>query len=316
MLVKLIVVILLLLILPAQGVPAQANENANSNDDNDDNIENINDDISCSSNVRRKRNVRLAIDEYGARRIGHGYRIVNDPELIEYCKRKKIHFEMCPTSSYETGGWDYCNNHDSNSSQHQVVQRPPDWTTHPLALFDKKYGITNISIYSDDPAVFHTSLSWQYRIALCKMKQFTRSDFIVMNVQALDAAFGLSNQQRIDLQQQLYCFAKEWGIDIVHTNTKAEVEQLVEENKVLATETTTTSTNVRTTVQLTGMNQHDVHESDQKNRKLQQQQQQDYDTNVDTRKTFETSSPSIMYRKAQSSDSIFRDRVYIINIKM
>ena len=48
-------------------------------------------------------NVRAAILDYGAKRIGHGYRISNNDDIIELAKSKNINFETCPTSSIVCG---------------------------------------------------------------------------------------------------------------------------------------------------------------------------------------------------------------------
>jgi adenosine deaminase len=101
-------------------------------------------------------NVRRAINDYGATRIGHGYRLVESVELMQEVKAKGVHLEVCPTSSVETGGWIY---------------ETKNWKEHPACSF-LKHGLS-FSINSDDPAVFHTSLSWQYRLVLAKM-EFTR----------------------------------------------------------------------------------------------------------------------------------------------
>lgn len=150
-------------------------------------------------------NVKRAIDEYGATRIGHGYHIVHDVELMKYVKEKNIHFEICPTSSDETGGWDY------NSTDNNVK----DWSKHPAVILYKDNNITNITINSDDPAVFHTSLSWQYRITLIKMKHFTKKDLILMNINAIqNAAFGLSISDKQYLLQYILQFAQLYNIEI------------------------------------------------------------------------------------------------------
>ncbi|GFH59898.1 adenosine deaminase [Chaetoceros tenuissimus] len=99
--------------------------------------------------------VRKAVNEYGATRIGHGYQIAKEPNLMEEMRRKNIHFELCPTSSDETGGWSY---HDEESR---------DWMKHPAKAM-LRYGL-NCGFNSDDPAVFATSLTWQYRIAIGKI---------------------------------------------------------------------------------------------------------------------------------------------------
>ena len=55
-----------------------------------------------------------AVNEYGATRIGHGYRIARDLDVMEKMRLKNIHFEACPTSSVETGGWNYGKEDDIN----------------------------------------------------------------------------------------------------------------------------------------------------------------------------------------------------------
>jgi adenosine deaminase len=74
---------------------------------------------------------------------------------MEEMRRKDVHFEVCPTSSDETGGWTY----DARDGR--------DWKKHP-AIQRLRYGL-NVGLNSDDPAVFDTSLTWQYRIAVGKM---------------------------------------------------------------------------------------------------------------------------------------------------
>src|SRR6185295_4380779 len=49
------------------------------------------------------KNVREAIDLFGARRIGHGVRVLEDPELVGESIRRGITFETCPTSELQTG---------------------------------------------------------------------------------------------------------------------------------------------------------------------------------------------------------------------
>ncbi|MGK3733619.1 MAG: adenosine deaminase [Bacillariaceae sp.] len=48
-------------------------------------------------------NVRAAILDYGAKRIGHGYQISNNDDIIELAKSKNINFETCLTSSIVCG---------------------------------------------------------------------------------------------------------------------------------------------------------------------------------------------------------------------
>mmetsp|Transcript_11399 Transcript_11399/g.18899 ORF Transcript_11399/g.18899 Transcript_11399/m.18899 type:complete len:427 (+) Transcript_11399:84-1364(+) len=118
-------------------------------------------------------NVLAAIRQYGATRIGHGYRAVDNSEVMKELKDKNIHIETCPTSSRETGGWDFKNG-------------TKDWTKHPcLSMIEN--GLS-VSFNSDDPAVFNTSLSWQYRTVIAKMK--AKKEILLAATKAgIDAAF-------------------------------------------------------------------------------------------------------------------------------
>ncbi|GAA53875.1 adenosine deaminase [Clonorchis sinensis] len=44
-----------------------------------------------------------AVEKLHAERIGHGYAIVNNPEIYEMVLKKRIHLETCPTCSWLTG---------------------------------------------------------------------------------------------------------------------------------------------------------------------------------------------------------------------
>lgn len=124
-------------------------------------------------------NIKLAITKYGATRIGHGYRVVEDAELMDEIREKNIHLEVCPTSSRETGGWE--------------VTGKKDWTKHPcLTMMEKNISVT---FNSDDPAVFNTSLCWQYRTVVAKMKQ-DKSVLLAAIQCGIDAAFCSKEQKQ------------------------------------------------------------------------------------------------------------------------
>jgi adenosine deaminase len=131
-----------------------------------------------------RENVRRAITEYGASRIGHGYRMVEDTELMQFVRDNGCHIEVCPTSSDETGGWIY---------------ETKDWKSHPCVSM-LEHGVS-FSFSSDDPAVFHTSLAWQYRIAVAKMG-LTRETLVKTNLDAIDAAF-CSSEEKEELRERV-----------------------------------------------------------------------------------------------------------------
>ena len=140
------------------------------------------------------KNIWQAIDKYGATRIGHGYRVINDEALMAECVKRKIHFEVCPTSSDETGGWMY------------ETRR---WDDHPC-LTMRNQGLS-YSLSSDDPAVFHTSLAWQYRLALVRMGM-NRDDLVQSNLNAAEASFA-EEDEKVRLEEAIKAYADSFGND-------------------------------------------------------------------------------------------------------
>lgn len=85
-----------------------------------------------------------ALHELGAERIGHGTSSVQDPALVHYLVEHQIPLEVCPTSNIATRAVDVLENH-------------------PLRqMYDA--GV-NVTINSDDPPMFGTTLNREYEIA-------------------------------------------------------------------------------------------------------------------------------------------------------
>lgn len=95
-------------------------------------------------------NLAKAVDVYKATRIGHGYNVLQDDEAYAEARRK-LHFEVCPTSSMETGTF-------ANS----------DWTSHPMVQFvkDARNDGNYPSISTDDPSVFLCDMMDEYKRVL------------------------------------------------------------------------------------------------------------------------------------------------------
>ncbi len=90
-------------------------------------------------------NVREAIEELGAERIGHGVRILEDKSVVKLACERDTPFEVCITSNYQSG----------------VVSA---LEAHPLArMLDA--GL-NVTINTDDPSVSRITLSHEYH-AFC-----------------------------------------------------------------------------------------------------------------------------------------------------
>lgn len=77
-------------------------------------------------------------------RIGHGIRSADDPALMEELKRRDVALEVCPVSNECTG----------------AVARLAD---HPLPTLIAA-GVP-LTLSSDDPAMFHTSVTREYEVA-------------------------------------------------------------------------------------------------------------------------------------------------------
>jgi adenosine deaminase/aminodeoxyfutalosine deaminase len=88
--------------------------------------------------------VWAALRELKPDRIGHGLRAVDDPELVAYLADKRVPVEACISSNLMTG---CC----VSASQHSARR-----------LFDAGVMVT---LNTDDPDMFHTSLNREYQIA-------------------------------------------------------------------------------------------------------------------------------------------------------
>jgi aminodeoxyfutalosine deaminase len=87
--------------------------------------------------------VRDAIELLHAERIGHGIYALEDPNTAELLATRRIPLEICPTSNRLTGA------------------ALPDYP-HPYVDFDEHGCI--VTIDSDDPAIFRTSIQREYAL--------------------------------------------------------------------------------------------------------------------------------------------------------
>lgn len=122
-----------------------------------------------------KDSIKSAIS-FGAKRIGHGIRIVEDEELIKKVIEKNILLEICPTSNIQTR----CVN---------------SYKEHPIKKLLKK-GIP-ISINTDNRTVSNTTLTVEYEHLINELA-FTVEDIINTNKMAINHAF-ISNDEKYKL---------------------------------------------------------------------------------------------------------------------
>lgn len=128
--------------------------------------------------------IRGAIESLRAERIGHGIRAVEDALLLESLRQSQIPLEVCPCSNYRL----------------KVV---PANRPHPIrALLDA--GV-NVTINSDDPAMFSTDLTNEY--ALLAGQGFTWQELWQLNLNTLEATF-LSEEEKAKYRREWQSFAE------------------------------------------------------------------------------------------------------------
>ena len=96
--------------------------------------------------------IREAIELLGAERIGHGIAAINDPALMDLLAERRIPLEICPTSNLKTGALGL-----------QLPRPQPLMKEHPLPQL-YRHGIP-VVLSTDDPAMFHTTLTEEYEHA-------------------------------------------------------------------------------------------------------------------------------------------------------
>ena len=111
--------------------------------------------------------VNEALDTLPVQRIGHGVRAVEDKQILERLARESVHLEVCPTSNVMTRIY-------------------PDYNAHPFNVL-RDAGIS-VSLNSDDPPYFATTIGREYEIAGSRMG-LDDLDLIQISENALVAAF-------------------------------------------------------------------------------------------------------------------------------
>ncbi len=121
-----------------------------------------------------------ALDHIRPARIGHGVRAIENPDLVHRIADEGIVLECCPGSNIALGVF-------------------PDFQSHPVPAFLDAGCLVTIS--SDDPPYFHTSLEHEYEIA---SQHFGMDDDALMSLTrtAIESAF-VDEATRADLLARL-----------------------------------------------------------------------------------------------------------------
>jgi aminodeoxyfutalosine deaminase len=96
--------------------------------------------------------IREAIEILGVERIGHGIAAIHDAALMEMLAERGIPLEICPGSNLRTGALGVQLGNDAATMEE-----------HPLAEIVRR-GVA-VTLSTDDPAMFHTSLEEEYQNA-------------------------------------------------------------------------------------------------------------------------------------------------------
>jgi aminodeoxyfutalosine deaminase len=132
--------------------------------------------------------VREAVEILGAERIGHGIAVMRDERTMDFLAARGIPLEVCPTSNLRTG-----------ALARQLGRPTAGYDQHPLPAFYRR-GLP-VTLSSDDPAMFETSVSEEY--AHVNRMGLTRMDMVRLAEASFQYAF-LSPAERSSLLSQFH----------------------------------------------------------------------------------------------------------------
>ncbi len=130
------------------------------------------------------KSIWAALNELGAERIGHGVRAYEDPQLINYLQERQKPLEMCVVSNIKT-------------------RACKSFKEHPVRDYFK--GRLMITINSDDPTMFDTSISNEYLVLIQKFG-FSLEEIRKINFNSIQASFMTDIEK--DIMKET--FNQEW----------------------------------------------------------------------------------------------------------
>ena len=134
--------------------------------------------------------VRHAMD-FGAKRIGHGHRIYEDPALCRRAAAEGVTLEICPTSNIQ-------------------CKTQPSYAAHPAKkLLDMGIGVC---INTDNMTLAGVELADEYRHCLSEMG-FTPADLVEMDRCAIRASFAPQ-----EVKERILSALDERGIEEIARN--------------------------------------------------------------------------------------------------
>lgn len=130
--------------------------------------------------------VRTCLDSLGAHRLGHGVRVVEEPELLERVVERGVALEVCPVSNVALGVYS-------------------DPTSVPLP--ELLAAGAQVALGADDPLLFGSRLEGQYATmrAAHRLTDAQLADLAAMSVRASRAPD--------DVKARLLCAVRDWLAD-------------------------------------------------------------------------------------------------------
>lgn len=120
---------------------------------------------------------------FGGRRIGHGHKLYDAPDLWQRARELGVTLEICPTSNIQ-------------------CKTQPSYEQHPAKkLFDAGIRVT---INTDNMTLAATTLDREYELCLTRMG-FEKRDLVQMNIYAAEAAF-MDDAQRQPIIEKLKAY--------------------------------------------------------------------------------------------------------------
>lgn len=129
---------------------------------------------------RGRESVLDAVDRLHADRVGHAVQIQNDPDVLEHLRAHKTTLELCPTSNVKTGAI-------RTLGEHPLPRYLPQGQ--------------RVTINTDDPSVFQTSLSTEF-MKVIEAFDLSLDDLHRMLLNAVDGAF-LEETERNALRERV-----------------------------------------------------------------------------------------------------------------
>ena len=118
-------------------------------------------------------NIRQAIEVFQASRIGHGVRVLEDPEVVALARERRTPFEVCLTSNFQSGVTPVLKNHPARGMLNAGL---------------------NVLLNTDDPGVSAITLSDEYRLA-CRSLKFSPGELKNCILAAAKASFLPKTEQ-------------------------------------------------------------------------------------------------------------------------